>query len=84
MTWTASISSMDVIHRVPGLARSAGHVKQLMLERLGEHTHYIGRHGRDVPDIQNWRWGGAAGAAPRGSRSETAADSRSEIHLSWV
>ena len=65
---------MDVIHRVPGLARSAGHVKQLMLERLEEHTHYIGRHGRDVPDIQNWRWGGAAGAAQQGSRSETAAD----------
>jgi len=65
---------MDVIHRVPGLTRSAGHVKQLMLERLEEHTHYIGRHGRDVPDIQNWRWGGAAGAAQQGSRSETAAD----------
>ena len=41
---------------------------------LEEHTHYIGRYGQDMPDIQNWRWGRAAGDAPRESRSKTAAD----------
>ncbi|HTQ35454.1 MAG TPA: phosphoketolase family protein [Steroidobacteraceae bacterium] len=49
---------MDVIDRVPSLGYHAAHVKQLMREKLGEHREYIARHGEDLPEIRNWRWGG--------------------------
>jgi xylulose-5-phosphate/fructose-6-phosphate phosphoketolase len=63
---------MDVIHRVPGLSEAAAPVKHLMNDRLLEHTRYIARHGEDMPDVQNWRWGGESASGT--SRSETAAD----------
>jgi xylulose-5-phosphate/fructose-6-phosphate phosphoketolase len=46
----------DAIDRVPRLADRAGHLKQLLRDKLIAHTHYIKRHGEDMPEIQNWRW----------------------------
>ena len=54
---------LDVIHRVPNLASSAGRTRQVMQDRLIEHKQYIAKHGEDMPDIQRWRWGS------RGARS---------------
>ena len=46
----------DAIARVPRLCDSAGHVQQQLRDRLLEHRAYITRHGRDMPEIENWRW----------------------------
>ena len=48
---------MDVIDRVPRLRTKAAYLKQLMLDKLVEHKHYIDRHGEDLPEIRNWVWG---------------------------
>ena len=47
---------MDVIDRVPGLARSGADVKQLMINKRLEHKQYICKHGDDMPDIKDWKW----------------------------
>jgi hypothetical protein len=65
----------DVIRRVPGLETRAGHVRQLMNDRLVEHKRYVATHGEDMPDVQNWRWGSGS-ATERTSRIDTAADFR--------
>ncbi len=46
----------DMIDRVPRLHDKAGHVKQLLRDKLAEHKRYIGIHGDDMPDIRDWRW----------------------------
>jgi xylulose-5-phosphate/fructose-6-phosphate phosphoketolase len=61
----------DVIDRVPSLSVRAAYAKQAIAEKLIEHKEYIARYGDDMPEIQDWRWGGqAAGTA----RRDTAAD----------
>ena len=64
----------DVIARVPGLAARAGHVTELLRERRQAHKRYIAVHGEDMPEIVNWRWGGAAARVGQPARSDTAAD----------
>jgi xylulose-5-phosphate/fructose-6-phosphate phosphoketolase len=46
----------DVIDRVPGLAASAAHIKQMLRDKLVEHKEYIRDRGEDMPEIRNWRW----------------------------
>ena len=46
----------DVIDRVPRLYDRAGHVKQLIRDRLVEHRLYIEKYGQDMPDVRDWRW----------------------------
>jgi len=46
----------DAIARVPKLCDSTGHVQQHLRDRVLEHRAYITRHGRDMPEIENWRW----------------------------
>jgi xylulose-5-phosphate/fructose-6-phosphate phosphoketolase len=48
--------AMDAIERVPGLASKAAHVTQHFRDKLIEHRNYIGEHGEDMPEIQNWSW----------------------------
>jgi xylulose-5-phosphate/fructose-6-phosphate phosphoketolase len=64
----------DVIDRVPGLGARAAYAKQAIRDKLIEHKQYIARHGEDMPEIQEWRWGVGSRAARR-SRPDTAADS---------
>ena len=46
----------DVIDRVERLRNRAGHVKQLLKDRLAEHTAYIRQYGDDMPEIRDWKW----------------------------
>ena len=62
----------DVIDRVPQLGSRAAYAKQAIRDKLIEHKHYIAKHGEDMPEILNWRWGGD-GKGARGGR-DTAAD----------
>ena len=47
----------DVIDRIPRVRSVAGHVKQMLRDRLVEHRLYVRTHGEDLPDVQSWRWG---------------------------
>lgn len=46
----------DAIGRVERLRNSAGHVQQHLRDKLLEHRAYVTRHGKDMPEIENWRW----------------------------
>ena len=52
----------DVIDRVPSLGYRAAHLKQALRDKLQEHHAYIREHGKDLPEVSEWRWGSAAGA----------------------
>src|SRR2546430_1925757 len=47
---------MDVIDRVPGLSSSAGHVRQLMVDKRIEARAYTREQGEDLPEVANWTW----------------------------
>jgi xylulose-5-phosphate/fructose-6-phosphate phosphoketolase len=47
---------MDVIDRVPGLAGSAGHVRQLMADKRIACRAYTREFGEDAPEIRDWAW----------------------------
>ena len=47
---------MDVIDRVPGLAATAGHVRQLMVDKRITCRAYTRLEGQDAPEITGWRW----------------------------
>jgi xylulose-5-phosphate/fructose-6-phosphate phosphoketolase len=47
---------IDVIDRVPGLARRAAVVRQTMVDRRAEHFEHVRRTGEDVPAIRDWTW----------------------------
>jgi len=47
---------MDVIDRVPGLASSAGHVRQLMEDKRISCRAYTRREGEDAPEVRDWTW----------------------------
>jgi len=50
----------DVVDRLPQLGDKGAYLKQTMRDRLVEHKHYIDQHGKDMPQILNWKWGSAA------------------------
>jgi xylulose-5-phosphate/fructose-6-phosphate phosphoketolase len=47
---------MDVIDRVPRLASTAGHVRQLMADKRITCRAYTRLEGQDAPEITDWRW----------------------------
>jgi xylulose-5-phosphate/fructose-6-phosphate phosphoketolase len=47
---------MDVIDRVPGLAGSAGHVRQRMEDKRIALRGYTREFGEDAPEIRDWAW----------------------------
>jgi xylulose-5-phosphate/fructose-6-phosphate phosphoketolase len=48
----------DAIDRVTRVCDRAGHVKQLIRNRLVEHRNYIKAYGQDMPDVRDWQWPG--------------------------
>jgi xylulose-5-phosphate/fructose-6-phosphate phosphoketolase len=49
---------MDVIDRVPGLARRAAAVRQLMMDQRLRHHEHVRRTGLDLPEVREWTWRG--------------------------
>jgi len=47
---------IDVIDRVPGLARRAATVRQAMVDKRMEHHDYVRRTGEDLPEVRDWTW----------------------------
>ena len=47
---------IDVIERLSGLGTRGTYLKQALQDKLIEHTHYINRHGQDMPEVRNWKW----------------------------
>ena len=47
-----------MIDRVPNLGSKGAYLKQMMQDKLIEHKQYIDKHGEDLPQIRNWKWGG--------------------------
>ncbi|HEY3370877.1 MAG TPA: phosphoketolase family protein [Prolixibacteraceae bacterium] len=46
----------DVIKRLPLLGNSALKLEQWTKNKLIEHKQYIEKNGKDMPEIQNWKW----------------------------
>ena len=47
----------DVVDRLPHLGTKGAYLKQMVQDKLIEHKHYIDKHGEDLPEIRNWKWG---------------------------
>jgi xylulose-5-phosphate/fructose-6-phosphate phosphoketolase len=48
---------LDAIQRLPPLGSRGAALKRMMQDKLVEHKRYINRHGLDMPEIRNWKWG---------------------------
>jgi xylulose-5-phosphate/fructose-6-phosphate phosphoketolase len=55
----------DVIERVPGLGSRAAYAKQLIRDKLIDHKTWIEKHGEDMPEIRDWKWGATLAASAR-------------------
>jgi len=60
----------SVIDYVPGLAQHAAHLRQRTRDKLVEHREYVTRHGEDMPEIRDWKWGAQGKAAPTTSEAD--------------
>jgi xylulose-5-phosphate/fructose-6-phosphate phosphoketolase len=47
---------MDVIDRVPGLARRAATVRQSMVDKRLRHRDHTREYGEDLPEVRDWTW----------------------------
>lgn len=47
---------IDVINRLPQLGNKADYLKQQLKDKLIEHKQYVNTHGKDLPEILNWKW----------------------------
>ncbi|WP_213959910.1 MULTISPECIES: phosphoketolase [unclassified Variovorax] len=46
----------DVIDRLPQLGSKGDYLKQMTRNKLIEHKLYIDQHGKDLPEVLNWKW----------------------------
>ena len=47
----------DAVDRLPQLGTKGDYLKQMIRDKLIEHKVYIDRHGEDLPEVRNWKWG---------------------------
>ncbi len=45
-----------VIDRLPQLGPAAAYAKQAIRDKLIDHRRYIAAHGKDLPEVADWRW----------------------------
>ncbi len=50
----------DVLDRTPDLGSKAAYLKQFIRDKLIDHKQYIIKHGKDMPEILNWKWTGTS------------------------
>ncbi len=50
---------MDAIDRLPQTGDRGIYLKQQLKDKLIEHKQYIFRHGRDMPEVRDWKWSNA-------------------------
>ncbi|MEK6592465.1 MAG: phosphoketolase family protein [Pseudomonadota bacterium] len=50
---------MDAVDRLPQTADKGICLKRQLKDKLVEHKQYIDKHGEDLPEILNWKWGTA-------------------------
>jgi xylulose-5-phosphate/fructose-6-phosphate phosphoketolase len=50
---------IDTIDRLPQTGSKGAYLKQQLKDKLIEHKQYIDKHGQDMPEIRNWKWGQA-------------------------
>ena len=48
--------AIDVINRVPSLGAKYASFKQMLQDKLTEHTRYIRERGVDLPEVRDWKW----------------------------
>ena len=49
--------SPELLHKIDAYWRAANCLSVMMQDKLIEHKHYIDIHGKDLPEIRNWKWG---------------------------
>jgi xylulose-5-phosphate/fructose-6-phosphate phosphoketolase len=47
---------MDTIDRLPQTGDKGIYLKQQLKDKLIAHKQYINQHGRDMPEIRDWKW----------------------------
>ncbi len=47
---------IDVIDRLPELGSKGAYLKQQLKDKLIEHKLYVNQHGKDMPEVLNWKW----------------------------
>ena len=70
---------MDVIDRVPGLARRAAGLRQHMVDKRTEHRDYIRRTGEDLPEVRDWTWPTGRPTPARATMPSEADDERRRL-----
>lgn len=57
----------DVVDRVPTLGPRAAYLTQYIRDKLIDHKRYIRKHGEDMPEIRDWKWGAKVAGTTRRS-----------------
>jgi len=47
---------IDVVERVPHLAKIRASIREMAQSKLSEHKNYIEQFGEDMPEIRDWKW----------------------------
>ncbi len=48
---------IDAINRLPQTGNKGTYLQEQLTDKLIEHKHYINKHGQDMPEIREWKWG---------------------------
>ena len=54
---------IDAINRLPQTGDHGIYLKHQLKDKLTDHKEYIDKHGQDMPEIRNWKWGMTTGRA---------------------